>query len=181
MRILIADDISTNRLVLARAIQRYCKSTDQECTIDYAEHGEEALGYLSVGTPYDYAFIDDSMPKLSGHDLTRDYRLTQGEANQLPVIVTYSTTWPGIFPGANARLSKPFEKSELTELLSTSTDILLAAQQALSLGKASTSPAAFFRKVSSASLDYFDVKLGVDGSTTAAGGDPTEAKTDFKC
>ena len=79
-RILIVDDINTNRLILRRTLAAWGVDTDDVAGPD------EALALLRGGQRYDAAILDMQMPAIDGIDLAAMLRAEPGHA-ALPVLV----------------------------------------------------------------------------------------------
>jgi len=78
-RVLVVDDVETNRDLLARRLQR------RGFEVHTAEDGAAALGLLSAGE-YDLVLLDIMMPGLDGFEVLRRIR-ARSTATQLPVIM----------------------------------------------------------------------------------------------
>ncbi|MDH5323898.1 MAG: response regulator [Gammaproteobacteria bacterium] len=105
-RILIVDDIPTNRTLLIRAL------TPLGYKIEEADSGESALKCLEQSS-YDLILLDHLMPGLSGFETLKVIRSRYSRL-QLPVIIVtalYETEniIQGLNFGANDYITKPFE------------------------------------------------------------------------
>jgi len=80
MRILVADDNETNRIVIRTAL------TKQGHTIEEAEDGEQALEILA-DLEFDLCIVDIQMPKFSGIEVIREHRFANPIGPQMPFIV----------------------------------------------------------------------------------------------
>jgi two-component system sensor histidine kinase RpfC len=103
-RILVADDIRTNRLIL----QQILESAGYD--VDAVEDGEVALKRLAAGG-YKAAVLDLHMPGFDGVNLLRRYRLF-GAAGRVPIImltadITFGAQSDCAEAGADAFLTKP--------------------------------------------------------------------------
>ncbi|MBI5439627.1 MAG: response regulator [Deltaproteobacteria bacterium] len=109
MRVLIVDDSSTMRKVIAS----YVREIGIEAS-DEAEDGEEALGLLAQKR-YRCVFLDLTLPGMSGIAVLRALRAS---GNQVPVVIvsgdtTMQNMMSAIEAGANDFLVKPFDKETL--------------------------------------------------------------------
>ncbi|CAN5137121.1 ATP-binding protein [soil metagenome] len=116
LRVLVADDQPTNRLVLCRMLERAGHKTRQACD------GEQALDILEV-EDFDLAIVDMHMPRFSGLDVIRQLRYMQAGGPITPVIVlsadaTAQAARNAEDAGAPAFLTKPVVVSKLLETIS---------------------------------------------------------------
>lgn len=65
---LICDDISTNRMILGRYLNRF------DCDYDEATNGYEVIELIKKGNHYDIIWIDVKMPKMDGIACTKILR-----------------------------------------------------------------------------------------------------------
>ena len=105
LRILVADDIRTNRTVLQRLLEQAGH------TVTVTEDGEQALDRL-VEEPVDLAIIDLHMPGLSGLDVIRQMRVMQAGSARTPIIALSADATPEAMraaeaAGAHTFLTKP--------------------------------------------------------------------------
>lgn len=106
MRVLIADDLAANRIVLARILER---AGHQVTAVD---GGEAALDQIERGQ-YDLAVLDMHMPQLSGLDVVRQLSFMQaGSARPMPTIIisadaTVHAAGAASEAGARGFLTKP--------------------------------------------------------------------------
>lgn len=110
MRILIADDDATSRLMLSRAIEGW----GYEAVV--VQDGNAAWDCITGPTPPSLVIVDWMMPGLSGIELCRRIR----DRVQSPVYVILLTARraredvvEGLHAGADDYLSKPFDPDEL--------------------------------------------------------------------
>ncbi len=68
LRVLLVDDVSTNRLVASEILM------DQGARVDEAENGREAVDKVLQGGPWDVVLMDVQMPVMNGLDATRAIR-----------------------------------------------------------------------------------------------------------
>jgi len=115
MRVLVAEDNKTNRLVLEKMV----KSLNIDLT--FAENGQEALDHFQWRRP-DIIFTDISMPKMDGKEAAR--RIRQVEADQAsdacPIVAITAHAMEGdsddiLAAGIDYYLTKPVKKPELIE------------------------------------------------------------------
>jgi signal transduction histidine kinase/CheY-like chemotaxis protein len=102
-RILIVDDINTNRLILRRTVAGWGAVSDD------VAGAEEAVALLREGRRYDAAILDMQMPVLDGIDLARLLRAEPGH-EALPVLV-YSSI--GQFSTADRERLRGLGRSDL--------------------------------------------------------------------
>ena len=115
LRILVADDQLTNRLVLARLLERAGHG------VVLAEHGEEALDFMERES-FDAVIVDLHMPGLSGMDVMKQARVMQAGGPRTPIIalsadVTVEAMQGAMAAGAWTFLSKPVAVPRLLEVL----------------------------------------------------------------
>jgi CheY-like chemotaxis protein/HPt (histidine-containing phosphotransfer) domain-containing protein len=115
LSILIVEDNPTNRKVLQKILER----AGHHCTL--AQDGEEGLDILSTQT-FDAMVIDMNMPKVSGLDVVRFYRMMGGAVAKTPIIifsasVTQEARDESFAAGADAYISKPIEVSKFLKTL----------------------------------------------------------------
>lgn len=109
MRLLFAEDEKS----LSKAIVTILKKNNYE--VDPVYDGEEALDYLTSGTPYDAAILDIMMPKMDGITVLKKLRAS---GSALPVLLLTAKSEvddkvAGLDSGANDYLTKPFAMPEL--------------------------------------------------------------------
>jgi two-component system, cell cycle response regulator len=106
MRILVADDESTTRLVVKAAVQRL----GHECLV--AEDGDVAWTLIQ-GSPVDVLFTDWMMPGLDGPELCRRIRALQSDSYTYIVLATAmgerNDILSGMEAGADDYLIKPLD------------------------------------------------------------------------
>lgn len=115
LRLLVADDMASNRTVLRRLLERAGHA------VVFACGGEEALDLLA-NDQLDAAIIDLHMPDLSGLDVLRQARIMQAGRKRTPIIVlsadvTVETVRDVEGNGAFAFLSKPLVIERLLDSL----------------------------------------------------------------
>ncbi|PYF82410.1 response regulator receiver protein [Marinomonas alcarazii] len=112
-RVLICDDSKIARKQLARALP-----TDWEVSVEFAEHGQEALDMLT-STPFDILFLDLNMPVKDGYETLE---ALQSFTKTPAVIVVSGDVQPKAIQrvkdmGAIAFHKKPASAEELRRLL----------------------------------------------------------------
>lgn len=104
-RILIADDVESNRQVLNILLRN-------DYQIDFAIHGQEVLDKLSQHD-FDIVLLDIRMPVLDGLETLKIIRKESNPAS-LPIVITsamddYKTIVQGLELGANDYITKPID------------------------------------------------------------------------
>jgi len=117
MRIIIVDDIFTNRLLISEII----KSLGH--TIIEAENGKQAIEFLLNNTPVDMVIMDIEMPVMNGIEATRYIRESMpSPINKIPVIALTAHN-PKIFfndyqdVGFDQLLTKPYSIEKIVKLI----------------------------------------------------------------
>jgi two-component system sensor histidine kinase RpfC len=116
MRILVADDQPTNRVVLQRLLEKAGHR------ILFAEDGEQVLDVLAGETP-DLVLLDLHMPGLSGLEVIRQARVMQaGHARRTPIVVlsadaTVESMREADRAGARTYLTKPISVPKLLDTI----------------------------------------------------------------
>ncbi len=113
MRILVAEDNRTNRLVIEKMLKGL------NIDLIFAENGEEAVEQYEWQPP-DLLFTDISMPKLDGKEAARRIRAMEAErkADRCPIIAITAHAMEGdaediLAAGIDHYLTKPVKKAEL--------------------------------------------------------------------
>ncbi|MDR3231381.1 MAG: response regulator [Synergistaceae bacterium] len=118
-RILVADDVEINRLILRELLQ------DTNIGIDEAEDGEKAL-FMFEESPenhYDAVLMDIQMPGIDGYETTRRIRrLARSDAETVPIIALTANAYredveKAMEAGMDGHLSKPVDIEEVRNLL----------------------------------------------------------------
>ena len=112
MKVLIADDSATSRILLRSTLQRWGYQ------VVVAENGEQALDILSGPDSPPMAILDWVMPFLTGPEVCQKIR---GEAHREPYTYillltsknTKNETVQGLDAGADDYIVKPFDEHEL--------------------------------------------------------------------
>jgi two-component system, response regulator, stage 0 sporulation protein F len=117
MRIIIVDDIFTNRLLIAEIV----KSMGHK--ILEAENGRKALEMLQNEGKFDLVLMDIEMPVMNGIETTRYIRESMPyPVNQIPVVALTAHN-PNLFfedfqdVGFNQLLTKPYSLEKLKKLI----------------------------------------------------------------
>jgi two-component system, sensor histidine kinase RpfC len=113
LKILVADDIAANRIVLQRLLERAGHS------VSLASDGESALDQLADFV-FDLAFIDLHMPGISGLDVIRQARVMQAGASRTPLVAlsadaTTESIREAESAGAHLFLTKPIVVTKLLD------------------------------------------------------------------
>jgi len=118
LRILLAEDIKTNQLV----VKQYLKKSPVD--IDIAENGRIALELFNTNI-YDLILMDIRMPEVDGLEATRQIRkVEQKKGNKkIPIIALTAGVTPeeiqvNLDSGCSEVLEKPVRQSKLLEVLS---------------------------------------------------------------
>jgi two-component system sensor histidine kinase RpfC len=121
LRVLIADDQSANRTVLARILERAGHR------VQTVNDGEQALDELEQGS-FDLVILDMHMPQLSGLDVTRQLRFMEARSTKrTPTIIlsadaTVQASEDASEAGAHAFLTKPIVVGRLLETIADVVD-----------------------------------------------------------
>lgn len=108
MKVLIVEDEVRLAVLLRRAL------TEDGHTVEVAESGEDALGWLQA-TQFDLVILDVMLPALSGIEVCRR---TRAAKNAVPILLltakaTVEDRVAGLDAGADDYLVKPFALAEL--------------------------------------------------------------------
>ena len=111
MRILIAEDEATNRLLLERTLQRW----GHEVTV--TEDGAQAWEVLKGTAPPQLAILDWMMPEMDGVEVCRRARTMLGQVQLYIILLTTLDSEDdivtGLKAGADDYVTKPFNHREL--------------------------------------------------------------------
>ena len=116
LKILIVDDIFTNRLLLSELIKTLGHETVQ------ASNGKEALDLMS-NENYDLVLMDIEMPVMNGIETTGLIRKTLPSPKNNTAIVALTAHNPGLFfedfndAGFNELITKPYSLDKIIELI----------------------------------------------------------------
>lgn len=114
-KVMVVDDSSTVRLVTSRFLKRFGYS------VETARDGLEALQLLAKGSVPDVFLFDLEMPGMGGFELIAEVR-RKAEFKDTPIVVITSRTAEkhrerATELGATAYLAKPYEDTQLQEVL----------------------------------------------------------------
>ncbi len=118
LRIIVADDIFTNRLLLAEILE------DLGHFFFLAENGKEAVEELSAND-YDLVLMDIEMPVMNGVEATSYIRENLSLAKSRIPIIALTAHNPKLFfddyknVGFNKLLTKPYSINKIKELLNS--------------------------------------------------------------
>lgn len=121
IRILIVDDLFTNRLLLSELI----KSTGNE--VVQAENGEEAIEILKKEEIH-LIFMDIEMPVMNGIETTNYIRKMEFPINMIPIIALTAHN-PDLFfedyadAGFDEIITKPFSIEKVREKIQSTMDM----------------------------------------------------------
>ena len=118
-RVLVADDDEDILSLVAFRLER------SGCKVLKARDGEEALRLAITEVP-DLAVLDVMMPKLDGHEVTRQIRANE-TTSRIPVILLTARAQEGdvaagFEAGADDYVKKPFSPQELSARVQTILD-----------------------------------------------------------
>ena len=116
LRILVAEDNATNRLLLSSRLGR------QGHQIVLAENGQQALDRVVNDKPFDLILMDMQMPIMDGGDATRAIRALPGSASQVAIIGLSADSLPEFeaqhrLAGLDDYLTKPIDWNALNAAL----------------------------------------------------------------
>ncbi|MGA7750769.1 MAG: response regulator, partial [Gallionella sp.] len=146
LNILLADDNGTNRIILAKILERAGHN------VNMVENGEQALDLLE-GHSYDLAIMDMHMPVMGGIEAFKIHRATDLKKPNMPVIIlTASATVEARHvceeAGVDAFLTKPIQTNNLLETI-----------KRLTLGHAKSADAPQIEKIQAKSINTSDATL----------------------
>ncbi len=120
-KILIVDDISENRKLIARIIK---DNTDY--SINLANNGKKVLESIDTMNP-DLILLDVMMPEMNGYDVAKKIKSNKNFAHVPILFITSITDTDGIVRGFNSGgvdyISKPFNHEELLARIKTHIDL----------------------------------------------------------
>ncbi len=111
LSILVADDNSTNRMVISKVLERGGHST--HCVAN----GEDALDALEM-EKFDLVIMDINMPHMTGIEATKLFRFTEAQGTRIPIIaltadVTTDVVARTLEAGMDVCLTKPVQPATL--------------------------------------------------------------------
>jgi signal transduction histidine kinase len=115
LRVLLAEDNPTNRMVAIELLKPY------PVRVDAVADGREAVEAVRT-TPYDAVLMDVNMPEMDGLAATRAIRTLAGEAGRVPIVALTAGAFDGDrdrtkMAGMTGYLAKPYRKAALLEAL----------------------------------------------------------------
>ncbi|WP_262270243.1 ATP-binding protein [Microvirga yunnanensis] len=115
LSILVADDNSTNRMVITKILERGGHAT--RCVTN----GEDALDLLATES-FDCVIMDINMPVMTGLEATKIFRFTEPSGVRMPIIALTADATPEIVArtleaGMDACLTKPVQPAALLRLI----------------------------------------------------------------
>jgi len=113
MRVLVAEDNRTNRLVFSKMVAGF------DIDLSFAENGRDAVEAFSATRP-DIIFMDISMPEMDGREATREIRQLPGGA-QVAIVALTAHALEGdrdsiLSSGLDHYLTKPLRKPLLLDM-----------------------------------------------------------------
>lgn len=115
MRILVAEDNATNRLVMEKMLAAF------QVEVAFAFDGSEAVERNETFAP-DLIFMDISMPGMDGPEATKHIRDTGGARSKVPIIALTAHAMTGdrehyLAAGLDAYLTKPVKRADLARVI----------------------------------------------------------------
>ena len=118
-RILLAEDIEINRLILLELLR------ETNASFDEAEDGLDALSLFENSSHdyYDLVFMDIQMPRMDGYEAARRIRaLDRPDAGRVPIIAMTANAYredieKALAAGMNSHLAKPVDIDAVKRLL----------------------------------------------------------------
>ncbi len=116
LRILVADDVLTNRELARALLER------QGHLVTLAENGHQAVEAVRRQPP-DVVLMDINMPVMDGIEAMRAIRALPGTVGKLPIIAMTANAFPAdlqrfVAAGMNGHVTKPFDPASLTAAIS---------------------------------------------------------------
>jgi len=153
LSILVADDNSTNRLVISKILERGGHST--KCVAN----GEDALNALEMER-FDMVILDINMPVMTGLEAAKLFRFTEPQGTRTPIIALTADVTPdvvsqAIAAGMDACLTKPVQPLTLLKAIEEH----VASPHTQGLTESSLPPAATLEVPSSAIDEALLVEL----------------------
>ena len=120
LRILLAEDNVVNQKVALRTLEALGYRAD--VAADGAEAAEAVVRAAADGRPYDVVLMDVQMPRMDGHEATRQIREALAERHQPVVAALTANALDGddrraLDAGMDAYLTKPLRREALAALL----------------------------------------------------------------
>ena len=170
LRILIADDNATNRVVASRVLERHGH------TVVAVDDGHEAV-MATQHDSFDLVLMDMMMPGMDGLEATRRIRALPTPMALIPVVGLTANTQPEDLTacreaGMNAVASKPISAAKLLEAigqaLTANAAVLAAGTQAVGAGRNAVPLAQENRRFDPAMLDALLATRRAEGQEDAA-------------
>ncbi len=114
-RILLAEDNTTNQLVIGNMLERL------GCLVDIVSNGLEVLDAVQ-SRPYDIVLMDVSMPEMDGLEATKQIRQLDGKVGKIPIIALTAYALDedrqtAFAAGMDEFVSKPVSRIELARAI----------------------------------------------------------------
>jgi two-component system, sensor histidine kinase and response regulator len=115
LKVLLVDDNDMNRELALDLLE------SAGMTVAIAEHGQQALDWLTAGHPVDMVLMDCQMPVMDGYEATRAIRANPAWA-RLPVLAMTANALAGdyekvIAAGMNDHITKPLNVQRMFEIM----------------------------------------------------------------
>ncbi|GEO00684.1 hypothetical protein NSE01_25160 [Novosphingobium sediminis] len=116
-RVLVAEDLATNRIVVEGCLRKL------GCEVRVVADGQQALDAVVSGEPFDLVLMDMAMPVMDGPEATRRIRALPGAMADLPIVALTAFTRPEelepmMAAGANDSVAKPIVIDDLYRAMS---------------------------------------------------------------
>jgi signal transduction histidine kinase/CheY-like chemotaxis protein/HPt (histidine-containing phosphotransfer) domain-containing protein len=111
LRVLVAEDNSTNQIVARAALEKF------GALADMAENGAQAVAAVERA-PYDVILMDMQMPEMDGLEAARLIRAMPGPAKDTPIVALTANAFDAdiracLAAGMQGHVRKPFRKEDL--------------------------------------------------------------------
>ncbi len=140
LRVLLVDDVSTNRLVASEIL------IDEGAIVAEAENGREAVDKVMNGGPWDVVLMDVQMPEMNGLDATRmiraDARFTKLKILAMTAFALDEEKERCLAAGMDGFLTKPIEPETVISTLAGIAEQHARNTPATTVAPAATAPAA---------------------------------------
>ncbi len=118
-RVLLAEDIEVNRIILTELL------SDSGLAIDVSEDGRQAAEAFAASpvSYYDLIFMDIQMPHMDGYEAARKIRgMDRPDAGTVPIVAMTANAYRediarALASGMNAHIAKPIEMDALSRIL----------------------------------------------------------------
>ena len=120
LRVLVAEDIATNRIVVEGHLSKL------SCEVTLVENGKEAVDAVAAGD-FDLVLLDMAMPVMDGAEAAREIRAMAGAKRKTPIVALTAYARPEelapiMEAGANASASKPIVGEDLYKVIKSVID-----------------------------------------------------------